>query len=227
VLDDSDEESTAADHGQQQQQEQKQGHVLAAAAAGSTSFGRGTGAGKLSAQSSQHSVSSSMPHVAKSGGWGAGSLAGAGTIMLGDESSSSRVPARKPGPVSAAAGHDDVFSDEEAPVLPRGFGANAAGLAVEASSSSNLRGSHSRLRVGAAVAAAGGAQQETLDVEEIEDDVDALIESEMGRNDLPADLATKLAQFEANGADGDSDEGGDSPTIFAMMNNRQGSWRAS
>jgi hypothetical protein len=143
--------------------------------------------------------------------------------MLGDESSSSRVPARKPRPVAAAAGHDDVFSDDEAPVLPRGFGANAAGLAAEASSSSNLRGSRSL----GATAAAGGAQQETLDVEEIEDDVDALIESEMARNGLPADLAAKLAQFDANGADGDSEEGGDSPTIFAMMNNRQGSWRAS
>jgi hypothetical protein len=62
---------------------------------------------------------------------------------------------------------------------------------------------------------------------------DALIESEMARDGLPADLAAKLAQFEAMGADAGSEDGAGSgadsegPSIFAMMNNRQGSWRAA
>jgi hypothetical protein len=211
VLVDSDEESPAP----KQQQQQKGENVLAAAKTNRSSFS--SSGGKISAQSSQRSVSSGAPHVAKSGGWGVGSLAGAGTIMLGNEPSS-----RKPGLPSAAAGvDDDVFGDDEAPVLPRGFSAN--GLAAEASS--NLRSSRSRVRVGGGQA----AQLETLDVEEIEDDVDALIESEMARDGLPADLATKLAQFEAMGAESDEGEasGAESPSIYAMMNNRQGSWRAA
>jgi hypothetical protein len=139
--------------------------------------------------------------------------------MLGNDS-----PSRKPGLPSTAAGAvDDVFGDDEAPVMPRGFGANAAGLGAEGSS--NLRSSRSRVRVGAGPA----AQQETLDVEEIEDDVDAMIESEMARDGLPIDLAAKLAQFEAMGAESDDGEasGAESPSIYAMMNNRQGSWRAA
>lgn len=224
VLVDSDDE-TAEPKLHHQQQQQKAESALAAVKTNRSSFSS-AGGGKISAQSSQHSVNSGVPHVAKSGGWGVGSLAGAGTIMLGDES-----PARKPGvqqvtlAAPTAAAHDDVFGDDEAPVLPKGFAGNAAGLAAEGSS--NLRGSHSRVRVGVTPV----VQQETLDVEEFEDDVDAMIGSEMARDGLPADLAAKLAQFEAMGADGDSEEGsgsgGESPTIFAMMNNRQGSWRAA
>lgn len=147
-----------------QQQKPQQHHAEGSLGAAGTIRSSGSFAGKLSAQSSQHSVTSGVPHVAKSGGWGVGSLAGAGTIMVGAESSSSKIPSRKPGAAAAApAAHDDVFGDDEGvPVLPRG-------LVPEASSGSNLRGSHSRVRVGAAAAAV--APQETLDVEEFEDEV--------------------------------------------------------
>jgi hypothetical protein len=145
-----------------QQQKPQQQHAEGSIGAAGTIRSSGSFAGKLSAQSSQHSVNSGVPHVAKSGGWGVGSLAGAGTIMVGAESSSSKFSTRKPVAAAAApAAHDDVFGDDEgAPVLPRG-------LVAEASS-----GSHSRMRVGAAgAAAAAAAPQETLDIEEFEDEV--------------------------------------------------------
>jgi len=228
VLVDSDDEATAA-HGvvhkgaEQPEAQQQLNGSIAGLKSGRSSFS--AAGGKVSAQSSQHSISS-VPFVAKSGGWGVGSLAGAGTIMLGNEAASSKGPGRKPGVAAPSSGHDDVFGDEgdEAPIIPKNA---AAALVGEGSNSS----SHGRARMGGAAGV-----QDALDVEEIEDDVDALIESEMARDGLPADLAAKLAQFEAMGANGDGDEapaaGGsgsdsDGPSIFAMMNNRQGSWRAA
>lgn len=232
---DSDDE--AAEPKQQPQQQHQPGSGLAAAGTNRSSFSSSSGVGRISAQASQQSVGSGAPHVTKSGGWGVGSLAGAGTIMLGDESSGVR---RSPGipqitaaaaPAgTGAAAHDDVFGDDEyeAPVLPKGLLAHAASVAAEGSSSSSLRASHSRARVGATAAAA--VQQETLAVEEIEDAFDdPMMQS---RDGLPADLVAKLAQFEAAGvADGShSEEEGDgsaSPTIFSVMNDRHGSWRAA
>lgn len=222
VLVDSDDETTAhgvVHKGQERPQQQLNGSIEGLKS-GRSSFS--AAGGRISAQSSHQSISS-VPIVAKSGGWGVGSLAGAGTIMLGNEAASSKGPGRKPGVAAPSAGHDDVFGDEgdEAPIIPKNA---AAALVGEGSTSS-------RARVGGAAGV-----QDALDVEEIEDDVDALIESEMARDGLPADLAAKLAQFEAMGADGDGDEapaaGGsgsdsDGPSIYALMNNRQGSWRAA
>lgn len=276
----------------------------------------------MSAQASQQSVHSSssggvggVPHVAKSGGWGVGSLAGAGTIMLGggDEgvgsaSSSSKggiSAGRKPGSqhaalavtgtaVLVAGSHqplvaDDVFGGEDGDgngeggfEVIRGVGAplplaGHGGLANEASrysSSSSftaagggaggvqLRSSHSRMRVGAVQPAAAAQHTESLAVQDMEGDVDAVLggggsehdDDEDDDDGLPADLAAKLAAFETAGAGAagagaagvgdagggyaESDGGGGGavdesededggPSIFELMNHKQGSWRAA
>jgi hypothetical protein len=140
----------------------------------------------------------------KAGGWGTGSMAAAGTLMLGDEAEESYSEdggygAAGVGAAMTAAGgvaaQDDVFGADS----PR----PAASVRQHGSGSTRHSGTgalQQQQQQHLAAAAAGMAHQEDeqlLGVEEI-DDVDAMIEAELAaKNALPGDLAAKLAAFEA------------------------------
>jgi hypothetical protein len=136
----------------------------------------------------------------KAGGWGTGSMAAAGTLMLGDEADDSYsedcvggFAAAAGGAVASAAGvfaaQDDVFGGGD---LPR-----AASVRQHGSSSTRHSGTGAVQQQHVAVGMAYHEDEQLLGVEEI-DDVDAMIEAELAaKNALPGDLAAKLAAFEA------------------------------
>lgn len=148
--------------------------------------------GALVAESSRARIAAGKPAA---GGWGAGNLAAAGTLMLGDEESEGQLRKGYESVAAAPAVQDDVFGEDS----PRGSMPGQENSSKRAGNSSGLVGELSCQQGGHGHAAA----DEELGVEEI-DDVDALIEAELAaKSALPGDLAAKLAQFEALAADED------------------------
>eukprot|EP00879_Flechtneria_rotunda_P017960 GHRR01018824.1.p1 GENE.GHRR01018824.1~~GHRR01018824.1.p1 ORF type:complete len:706 (+),score=312.84 GHRR01018824.1:339-2456(+) len=155
----------------------------------------------------------------KSGGWGAGNMAAAGTLMLGQENQQQRQAAE-----GYAADDDDVFGNSgRGGVVPESSAVPAAAQrhynrSNSASNSANqpLQQQHSHAALGGGGGAINAIIREVsqsrmqaagfddvLGIEEI-DDVDAMIEAELAaKNALPGDLAAKLAQFEAMADDED------------------------
>jgi hypothetical protein len=111
------------------------------------------------------------------GGWGAGDLAAAGTIMTGAEEEEAAA--------AAAAAKDGVFDESEDEAgRSKGHSAGGAGKGAAHGKSS----------------AAHGA--EVLGMEEVEEDLDETAAAELAAaGAMSKDLAAKLAQFEAMEAD--------------------------
>lgn len=133
----------------------------------------------------QYAGATGVPATAKKGGWGAGQLVAPGTLMVGGVQTGT----------AQSQYQDDVFDDSHDD--DSGFAAMHSGDNAHATASYNNQAyggsSHGRTPGGVS-----GVQDFGVVVEDVDDDVDALIEAELAaKSALPADLAEKLAQFEA------------------------------